>query len=102
MVFNEKYIIQLLEKNRIGLLIKLLKDNKNLWSVDNFNLIFKCSISKDVNNFRIVSYIRSHFGKDKRIGYDIHSQMKICVLKAEHLLRTKQHLIKRRNIIHKI
>jgi hypothetical protein len=64
--------MKLLKKNRIGLLIKLLKDNKNMWSVNNFNVIFCACISENTNNFRIFYYMNEHSGIDrnKLINYD--------------------------------
>lgn len=44
-IFNEKYIKELLKKNRIGYLIKLMNDNKYYWSIDNFMCIFLINMS---------------------------------------------------------
>lgn len=40
MLFNKKYIYELIDKNRIGLVIKLLKENKNMWSIQDLNVLY--------------------------------------------------------------
>lgn len=40
MIFNKRYIMHLIEKNRIGILIKLLIENKYTWSIRDFDTIF--------------------------------------------------------------
>jgi hypothetical protein len=58
MNYNRKYIKQLIKKNRIGMVIKLLKDNKNIWSVDNFNT------SLSTQHFHLVYYMDVFFNRN--------------------------------------
>jgi hypothetical protein len=68
MLFNKKYIIQLLATNRLGTMIKLIDENKNLWSENNIRFIFENCCSEPIG-FRLIYCMIEHITMWNKYNY---------------------------------
>jgi hypothetical protein len=62
MQFNQEYIDELIKKRKYGMIIKLMENHINEWSMDDFNYIS----TKTINIFVMVYYFDSMFMKNTK------------------------------------
>jgi hypothetical protein len=81
---NRSYIDKLINKNRIGILIKLIKVNAHKWSINNFQYIFEQCIEHklyDIFHFMMDYFIRSNcisFYDNRKYVYYVNIFVWIC------------------------